>query len=462
MIDLSQIKKIHFTGIKGVGMTALACIAKDFGCQISGSDTNESFVTDCVLEKKGISWTADFSPAKIEEIKPDLLIYTVAHSGEENVEVIKAQHLQIPTLSQAQALGAFAQTKKTTISIAGVGGKTTVTAWLSTVLECLDFHPSYMIGVGFVPSLNYSGKYDFDGDIFICEADEYKSSIYDIHPKFYYQNPKIIIIPNLSFDHPDVYKSEEETLQNFKTFIEKLPSDGALIINSDSILNQKLLKISNLKAKTLTYGETNGEFRISNFSNKSFDFLSTRFNISLFGKFNALNAAAVVLACQFLNINLEKIKSCLPKYTGIERRFQKIWQKNSTFIYDDYAHHPEEIKTTLEAFRLTFPQKKLITIFQPHTFSRTKSLFREFTQSFKNTDKLILLPIFASARETHDDSISSQILNDSINQISHNSIYLEKEKVAAFLKTQNLENTIILTMGAGDVYELGKKIIGIF
>jgi len=164
------------------------------------------------------------------------------------------------------------------------------------------------------------------------------------------------------------------------------------------------------------------------------------------------------LTLKHLGINLENIKKSLSEFKGLERRFQKVYEKNSTLIYDDYAHHPDEIKATLTSFKSQFPGKKLFTIFQPHTFSRTKSLFKQFSESFTNSDKLILLPIFASAREAHDDTISSHKLNEEINKISSNSVYLQKDEVLEFLKSQDLENAIILTMGAGDVYKLADEI----
>jgi UDP-N-acetylmuramate--alanine ligase len=459
MLDFKNIKTVHFTGIKGVGMTALACILADFGIKnITGSDLDEEFVTDEILAKKGIQNISNFSASKIEDLKPDLLIYTLAHSGEENEEVLKAKSLNIPALSQAQALGIITKNKKT-IVVAGVGGKTTTSAWLSTVLENTEFNPSYMVGSGQVPSLKFPGKYNHDGQWMIVEGDEYKSSVYDEKPKFAYQNPRIVIIPNLSYDHPDVYKSKEDTLKAFRALIEKIPEDGALIINLDSKLNNQLLQKSNVKAKVFSYGQNSGEHKISNYKNNSFTFQNKTYQISVPGIFNTLNASAIILACQFLKINQGEIEKALLQFTGLKRRFELIFQKNNTFIYDDYAHHPDEISATLKSFRQLYPDHKLITIFQPHTFSRTKALLNQFSQCFSDTDVLLLTEIFASAREKSDDSIDSQILSEKININSDNCVYCSSNEVVInYLQNDNLENTIIITMGAGDVFKLTEKI----
>ncbi|NMB56805.1 UDP-N-acetylmuramate--L-alanine ligase [Candidatus Beckwithbacteria bacterium] len=469
-MDLSKVKKIHFTGIKGVGMTALACIARDFGMQVSGSDTEECFVTDEILGKSQISITCGFSSEKIAEIQPDLLVYTVAHQGEENEEVIKAKELSIPVLSFAQALGLFFNTKKMGISVAGVGGKTTISAWLATVLEHLEQNPSYMIGVGKIKSLTCSGKYNLNGDIFITEADEYKSSLKDNHPKFFYQNPKIIVIPNLFFDHPDVYHNENETLQAFKQFVEKLPEDGALIINTENELPRKLLEMSQIKAKIFSYGQNYGEYRIIQpaFSDLVDSFKLTlndkmideTFVISVRGLFNIYNACAVLLTCRAMGIDFSQTVEALSEYMGLDRRLELVYKNDKTLLYDDYAHHPEEIKATLKTFKQIFPAKKLLVIFQPHTYSRTKALFSEFSRSFKDADEIILAPIFASAREKEDNSINSEMLALKIEDNGDKAFYCQnKEDVINYLKSKDLAETIILTMGAGDVYQYKDEII---
>jgi UDP-N-acetylmuramate--alanine ligase len=172
---------------------------------------------------------------------PDLVIYTAAHKGEDNPQVLEAKKLGIPVLSQGEAVGLFQKTM-TGISVAGVGGKTTTTALLATIFDRAGKNPSYMIGVGDVPSLDFTGSYNSNGDIFITEADEYACSPTNLKPKFYYQKPRVIIIPNLAFDHPDIYKSEEETMSVFAEFANSIGEDGILIVNYDCQKVRELIK----------------------------------------------------------------------------------------------------------------------------------------------------------------------------------------------------------------------------
>lgn len=463
-INLADIKKVHLTGIKGVGMTSLACILKDLNLEITGSDTSQVFVTDEILVAKKITHISPFSETKIDTIRPDLLIYTAAHHGEENLEVKKAQELSIPVLSFAQAVAFFCQNKKV-ISVSGVGGKTTTTAMISTILEKLNQKPSYMIGSGKVDPLSFPGAFNQDGEYFISEADEYKSSLYDNHPKFYYLNPQIIVIPNLAYDHPDIYPDENSTINTFKSYIEKLPKNGCLIINLDSPLGQKLLDVSNIKAQIFTYSKkeavrqksNQNHFIITNqvLSNQQtgLNLDNYNFNLSCLGEFNVYNATAAILTAKFIGLDYKNINNAICSYCGVKRRFEKVLQKDSTYLFDDYAHHPDEIIKTIDSFRHTFPKHQLIVIFEPHTYSRTKTLFSQFTQAFNKADFTIICDIFSSAREQRDESVTSQKLVEAINKSSV--VYAgNKNSAVNFLNSKNLDKTVIITMGAGDIYQI--------
>jgi UDP-N-acetylmuramate--alanine ligase len=467
MLDLKNIKKVHFTGIKGVGMTALACIAKDYGLSVTGSDTNENFVTDEILQKKGIEWSPGFSAQKIENLKADLLIYTAAHSGEENIEVIKAAHLQIPVMSQGQALGVFTQSKST-ISIAGVGGKTTVTALLATIFENAGEYPSFMIGAGEIPSLEYPGKFNPKGKVFIIEADEYQCSPTNHNPKFYYQNPKVIVLPNLAFDHPDVYKDEIKTLQTFKEFITRIPLDGVLIANIDSPMIKQL--IHNLDIPVITYAiNSQANYQITNITT---DNLKTSFTLNdnsgnsktyvtnLIGEMNIKNTVAAIIVSKIFKISDDLIQDGILKYKSLKRRLEKVAQINSTILLDDYAHHPDELKATLQALKANYKDKKIIAIFQPHTYSRTRALLNDFAHSFKQADEVLITPIFASARETNNNEITSETL---VNEISkyHRQVKLVKDcgQCKDYLNLDKIKNSIIITIGAGDIYKWNQELI---
>jgi len=414
-MQLKDIKKIHFTGIKGVGMAALALLANDLKIKITGSDTAESFTTEETLKKAGIKYWHKFSSDYIKKIKPDLLVYTGAHYNKE--EVIAARKLKIPTLSHGEALGFFMKNKKA-ISVCGVGGKTTTSALIATVLTHANFRPSFAVGVADIPCLKTPARYDKKGDWFVAEADEYVYSPHDKTPKLFAQNPEIAVLTNLAFDHPDVYPTFSKTKKTFKKFLEKVPKKGLFITYLDNPNNQKVLK--ELSIPKVTYGfSPQADWQLTRFhqsEGKTFfsitfqDIDFGEFILNVPGRFNALNATATIVVAHFLGIDMRKIKQGLEFFSGTKRRFEKISQIKSTLLYDDYAHHPLEIKATLKAAKGFFFGKKIIAIFQPHTYSRTKALFTDFTKSFEDADLAIITDIYASAREKEDPHVSSQKL----------------------------------------------------
>lgn len=467
IMNIKTIKKIHFTGIKGVGMTALALLANDLKMKITGSDTNESFTTEQTLKKAGIKFKEDFSGERIKKVKPDLLIYTGAHFNKG--EVRTAKDLEIPTMSQGKALGFFMKSKKA-ISVCGVGGKTTTSAMIATVLTKANLNPSFAIGVADIPCLGTPAGYNKKGEWFIAEADEYIQSPENKTPKFFSQNPEIAVLTNLAFDHPDAYLSFTNTKKAFKKFLKKIPSTGLFVTCLDNQNNQKILK--DLNVPTETYGfSPQANWQIIRFhqaegkvffsiSFKDIDF--GEFILNVPGRFNALNATAALVVAHFLGIDVKKIKEGLELFTGTKRRFEKIAEIRNTLLYDDYAHHPLEIRATLKAAKEFFIGKKITAVFQPHTYSRTKALFSEFVKAFENADQVIITDIYASARETGNLGISGEKLAGNIEKHHPGVKFLAgKKEVIEYLAEKNLQGTVIFTMGAGDVYLWGKDIVKI-
>ena len=462
-IDLAKIKKIHFTGIKGVGMTALALCCQDLGMIVTGSDIEESFVTDQILSKRKIVWKKGFSKDHVDK-DTDLLIYTGAHSGQANTEVLTAIKLAIPVLSHAQALGIFAAGKYQ-IATCGVGGKSTTAAILATVFAKSARHPSFAVGVGNIDPLGVPGKYDPLGQDFILEADEYFASTIDRKPRFTYLNPKVVILTNLEYDHPDVYKNIEAVFQAFAGFIKKIPADGILIACWDNLNIRKFLKKLSSVPYT-TYGKTKGaDWVLENIKDFSFS-LTTKdktvspIKLQVPGEFNKLNASAAAIAADFLGINSHDIKIGIQSYLGTKRRLEKIANFSGVDLYDDYAHHPTEINATLQAVRSLFPKKRIIVIFQPHTYSRTRKLLEEFSNCFSFADIVIITDIYASARERKDSQINSQIVVKKIIGKGKKKVeYLsDVYKVSRFLNKNVRKGDIIITMGAGDIFTWHDKI----
>ncbi|MCG2691824.1 Mur ligase domain-containing protein [Microgenomates group bacterium] len=247
-MNLKKIKTIHFTGIKGVGMTALALCAADLGKKISGSDTAEVFPTSEILKKRKLKIKLGFSPDHLPK-NCDLVIYTGAHGGSDNQEVKAAVNRQTPVLSHAQALGLFSQDKKT-LAIAGVGGKSSTAAMLATVLITAGYSTGFAVGVGDIPCLNAPGRMRKKDQYFVVEADEYVTDpLHNLTPRFHYLNPYLAIITNLEYDHPDVYKNIDEIFESFRKFIRKTQ---VIIINFDNPHNRQFIKT--IDKPLITYG----------------------------------------------------------------------------------------------------------------------------------------------------------------------------------------------------------------
>lgn len=474
MNALKRVKHIHFVGVKGVGVAPLAIIAKEAGLIVSGCDIEEEFITDEPLNKAGIRPLVGFSKEHVTG--SDLVITTGAHGGFDNPEVEFARKQGIDIWTQGQAVGEFMKGKIlgrkafTGISVAGSHGKTTTSAMLATVLKHARCDPSFLIGTGNVPSLGAPGHFG-KGKYFVAEADEYATEpTHDLTPKFLWQHPKIAIFTNIELDHPDLYDTVEDVRLAFLKFAQKIPSDGVLILGGDDRENQKIKK--EFKGRVITYGTgpTNDFMlkRVTVSGNQTFFWAQAmgatlgEFTLKVPGEHNGLNALGAIAVSLDLGLSIATIREGLLFFTGTKRRFEyKGKLKSGAMIFDDYAHHPTEIKSTLLAFKQVFPKKNIICIFQPHTYSRTKKLFEEFISSFYNVHKVIICNIYSSMREEPDPSVSSKKLVDEINRIYGRAIFLPTlPDVIEYVDKQRFgEDTVIVTMGAGDIYKIADALL---
>ena len=463
-MNFKKIRNSHLTGIKGVGMTALALYFQDMGIMVSGSDVPEKFVTDEILKKRNIGWSVGINSDHIKK-GTELLVTTGAHGGLNNDEVLKAKKLKIPVLTYAEALAEVSYEKET-VCVCGVGGKTTIGSMLSVLLDSANLSPSFVVGVGNIFPLNISGRYIKDGRNFVCEADEYVLSPgIDNRPKFSLLKPKIIIATNIEHDHPDVYENIDKTKEVFLQFFKKLPKYGYLIANAD---NKNTLDVATRsRVNLITYGyEKNVDYRIQGLKFKDQKTLFSIYIrkskklidnivINVPGKFNAENAAASLVAGDLLGLGHEEIKKGLQRYLGCRRRFEDMGMFFGASFYDDYAHHPGEIKVTIQASKEWFPDRRIAVIFQPHTYSRTKALFDEFSKSFSNADVVGLMDIYSSAREIYDPGVSSELLAKEIRKHQKNCHYLGDHKnTLSWIKENVRSGDVVLTMGAGDIFYL--------
>lgn len=461
MIDIKKLKHIHFTGIKGVGMTSLALCCDDLGIKVTGSDVSEEFVTDEILKKRRITWRVGFGKKNLK-VLPDLVITTGAHGGLRNPEVVFAKEKQIPVMTHAEALANIAKDKKT-IAVCGVGGKTSISSMISVLLDTAGRCPTFAIGVGDIPHLNTPGRFDTEGKEFVCEADEYVVSPgIDNTPRFMLLTPKVVVVTNVEHDHPDVYPTFEDTKKTFLEFFEKIPRGGLLIACFDNTKTMEVVKKVVVPVKTYGFGE-GADFRVSKVSfregNTIFWLNKKRITLKVPGRFNVLNATATFAVGKYLGIQEDVIVKGIEKYVGCKRRFEKIGNYRGGLIFDDYAHHPTELKATLRAAREWFPKKKIIAIFQPHTYSRTKILLNDFAKSFGDADLVAIMDIYASAREKDTMGVTSKILVRKIRQF-HKRVYYTGsfENTLRWIRKVTKKGDIILTMGAGNIFHIHKKI----
>lgn len=465
-------KTVHFVGIKGVGMTPLALIAKGAGFSVTGSDIAEEFITDEALKRAGITPYVGFSTDHIAS--PDLVITTGAHGGFDNPEVKEAKARGIEVLTAGEAVGLFMNgaifgKKYKGVSVAGTHGKTTTTAMLATIMRESGYDPSFVIGTGNVGSLGAPGNFG-KGNFFIAEADEYATEPkHDKTPKFMWQHPSVAIITNIEFDHPDIYSSLEDVKSAFTAFIKQMPTNGVLIVCGDDHEVRNVTK--GLDRKVITYGfnpENNYVLERVHISGeqtffwvKGYGASLGEFAIRVAGDHNALNALGAIIGALELGVPLEKVKKSLPAFRGSQRRLEFIGDlQTGAKMYDDYAHHPTEIKKTLGALRRQYPNKKIVCVFQPHTYSRTKMLFNEFAQAFDEVNTIVITDIYASLREEYDPSVSSKHLVEAIKRYHSGVFYVSNiiDVVQYINQNRFRSDTIVVTMGAGDIYKIHSKL----
>lgn len=466
---LQHKKSIFLIGIKGVAMANLAFMLKKMGKKVTGSDLAEEFITDELLKKNKIAYSIGFPTSNLPKTT-DLVVYSAAHGGTENPLAKEAKKRGIRLISQVEIMGELMKPFKTKIAVAGCHGKTTTASLLSYALIQLKKNPSYIVGA---PSFNTYAGGSYDGKpsksegrkYFIVEADEYGvNPPLDLRPKFLFLDPDFIICPNIDFDHPDVYKDLENTKKAFQTFFD---NKNLIICEDDKNAMSVAKRFS--KNQYQTYGFSKGaDFVISDVktensgtsfavSNKTFG--KKQFSISLFGNKNVGNATAVIAMLLILGFTYEEIKKAIQGFTGAKRRFEKVFENKNFSLYDDYGHHPREIEATISAARTHFPHRRIIVIFQPHTYSRTQMFLKEFARALSLADYSYILPIFPSAREdSRKFSVRSVdiVKQGNSKKLSYaaNSILL-RDQLASTIK----KGDIIFTMGAGDVYKLKDEII---
>ncbi len=466
-MSLLQYNNFYLVGIKGVAMTSMAQLLVDAKKSVTGCDLAEDFVTKKILDTLKLTITTGFDSEIPQNI--DCVIYTAAHNGKFNPIVVQAQEKNIATYSHAEAQADLFNQKRG-IAVCGVGGKSTVSAMISWIFTKANKNPSFAVGVGDIPGLEKTAQWNKDSEFFIAEADEYVTDPSapkrgeKITPRFSFLHPFITVCTNLKFDHPDVYQDFEHTKEVFFEFFNQIDTNGTLVVNYADLVH----KPATSAEQTLTFGkdqnadfsyEFNPESQKPGITIATIRYQETNYSLELKvpGEYNVANALAAITASFVAGIKIEESIAALKTFASTQRRFENCGTKNAVTYFDDYAHHPNEIKSAIAALNSWYKEERKIIVFQPHTYSRTKQLLHEFIHAFKDTTEVYFLDIFASARESFDSSISS---DDIVSGIKRNypNIIVENihdvEKLAAFLKTHTTPQTVVLTLGAGDIYKV--------
>ena len=453
--SLKLYKHIHLIGIGGVSMSGIAEILKNWGCFVTGSDISKSKTTDR-LASHGIYISIGHSTQLIE--KANLVIYSAAIK-QDDPELIVAKQNNIPVIERSDFVGFITRIFNNSIGIAGTHGKTTTTSMVSLCFIEAGLDPTIQVGA-FLKEIN--GNYRIgNSEYFILEACEYVESFL----KF---SPRSSIVLNIDNDHLDYFKNFENINKAFEKYVKILPRDGFLIINADDENCFALRKLSlakaitfGLESKNATFSARNISFDINGFPKFDVYHHNTyygEFKLSVPGKHNIYNALACIALCANYGIDKYVIKSALLKFTGANRRFEYIGDNLGFSVYDDYAHHPIEIKATFNAMKSKQHRQSWV-IFQPHTYSRTKLLLDDFANALIGFDNIIITDIYA-AREINSYNISSEDLVNKINLLGKKAIYIQSfSDIAEYINTHACPHDIVLTLGAGSITELSKKLV---
>ena len=427
-IDLDGIKKIHFIGVGGIGMSALARHFLQEKKQVSGSDATLTALTKA-LASEGVQIFSEQSADNITK-DIDLVIYTEAMPADHE-ELVAAKKLKVPMMNYFEALG-VAMNPYYLIAVAGTHGKTTTTAMLVDVFEAAEKDPTAIIGS--LRSKTHSNYRHGKSKYAIVEACEYKRD-------FLHLKPDILVITNLEYEHADYYSDLADVQSAFREMAEQV-NEGGVIVTDTSNKNIAPV-VAGLEIPVVDYKE----------------FLDLELPLRQPGLHNRMNAAAALTVAVREQLPLSGAREALQHFAGTWRRFEFKGEIHGAPVYDDYAHHPTEITATINTARELYPDKKIITVFQPHTHSRTKALFDDFAKAFGAADCPYFLPIYAARKEV-DNTTSSRELSVKALEWNGNAQYVESFEQAVTVLKQALDNdSVLVVMGAGDVSALANQLV---
>ena len=449
-------RRVHFIGIGGSGMSGLARMLADIGANVSGSEPTPN-ATTIELTKCGVPISRNQMGELLNE-QVDLVVRTAAVK-DNNPELLAAQRYQIPTIKYAELLGQV-MAERLGVAVAGTHGKSTTTAMISyALLEC-GADPSFVVG-GTVPQLG-GGSRSGSGKPFVAEACEYDRSYHNLRPK-------VAVITNIEEDHPDCYPELNDIIESFHHFSQIVPEDGLIIANgSDDNVAMATMGIAarietvSLEPEstwsTCPTGIENGcPTGVVSYNGK----LIGTLHLSVPGEHNLMNATMAIAACNACGVDPKRALEAVNRFTGVERRMQHMGMYRGANIVDDYGHHPTEIRATLKALRERYNPSRVICVFQPHQHSRTRHLLEDFAKSFAEADETIVPDIyFVRDSEAERQAVSADDLVERIRNNGQSARYLKEfGDIVKYLAENAREGDLIVTMGAGNVWEIGRDLV---
>jgi UDP-N-acetylmuramate--alanine ligase len=441
-----QFSAIHFVGIGGIGMSGLAEILAGAGVSVSGCDLKRSAATD-LLSSRGIPVTFGHDPSHVAG--HDLVVITSAVKGAHD-EVDAAREQGVRIMKRAELLGAIVNEKRA-IGVAGTHGKTTTSALVATVLEHAGLDPTLLVG-GMLRNFGTNAKRGA-GDFLVVEADEYDRTFHKLHPE-------IAVVTNMEPDHLEYYGTFEAIIEAFRIYAGGIKRGGVVIGCGDDENVARLLRHAeghvvsygldegnDVRAVDLTFNERGTSFEVPGVG---------FFKLFVPGEHNVRNALAAIAVARHLGIEGSVIASALAGFLGVDRRFQILGDYRGAVVVDDYAHHPTEVRATLDAARRGYPDRRLVAVFQPHLFSRTRDFAREFGEAMTIADVPIVTPIYA-AREQPLEGISARVIAEAVKGVE----FLDRSnaQIVNELRRRLGSNDIVIVMGAGDVHEIAEQLV---
>lgn len=443
--------KIHMIGIGGAGMSGIAEVLHKRGHYVTGSDLKESPYTRR-LQKAGITVQVGHAAHQVGEAEQVVISTAIPPT---NLELLEARRRSIPVLPRAAALATILEGGRS-VAVAGTHGKTTTTSMTAHVLKVLGENPTALVG----GELNDIGSNVVDGaaDLVVAEADESDRSLLHLRPQ-------TAIITNIEFDHPDFYSSLDDVLETFTKFVSSLPSDGHLVTCTDD--PACLTVAGRAPCAVTTYGISEGELRARILAPNRYVLIEDgqergEVEMGVFGRHNVLNSLAAIGIARYLGHDALEAASALKSFSGVRRRFQLKGERSEVRVVDDYAHHPTELTATLDAARAT-SEGRIIAVFQPHRYSRTRTFHREFGEAFASADAVLITDVYG-AGELPQPGVSGKLIVDAICETrEHPDVYYIPEQSAIPRVLRSIANPkdTVLTMGAGDISRVGEELLEI-